>query len=89
MADKSSSIGEQIKSGLKGIHGAGEAIRGTFNETVDHTFDEREGVAKNHAIAEKGIADVKAADDKVGHHHGVKTTNPSGATTHAGLPGKH
>ncbi|KAK9425653.1 hypothetical protein SUNI508_03014 [Seiridium unicorne] len=34
-----SNIGNDIKSGLKGIHGVGEALRGSVNEAADQALD--------------------------------------------------
>lgn len=91
------SLGAQIKSGLKGIHGVGEAIRGTAMSEVDKAFgtSDRPEAAKNEAIAQKGIADAKAADQHLGHQHGVASntagTAPIGtrpaAGAHAAAPG--
>lgn len=86
------SVGSQIKSGLKGIYGVGEAIRGTAMNEVDKAFgtSDRPGAAKNQAIAEKGIADAKAADQNLGHHHGVAANTASttpAAGAHATAPG--
>jgi hypothetical protein len=85
MSNTGSNIGNDIKGAVKGIHGAGEAIRGTFNQAVDATFNEKAGEAKNKAVAEKGINEVKAADQNVGARHGIKTGGViDGTTTGAG-----
>jgi len=59
------STGEKVRqgaSGLKGlaatVHGAGEAIRGKFNSSVDQAFNEPTGVAKNNAIAQQGAGEM-------------------------------
>ena len=77
------SIGSQLRSGIKGIHGVGEAIRGTAMSEVDKAFGTSGGpeAGKNEAIAQKGINSAKAADQNIGHHHGVGSD--STATTHA------
>jgi hypothetical protein len=66
-----------VKSALKGVKGAGDTIRGTFNESVDTAFHEREGQVKNKAIKEKGITDMEHTDAHFTKHKGVGTTNPT------------
>ncbi|KAI1841428.1 hypothetical protein JX265_001504 [Neoarthrinium moseri] len=70
-----SNLGQDIKSGLKGIRGAGEAIRGTFNEAADQALDTnqkhpaaQESQLKNRGIAEKGKEDIRGADDMIARH---------------------
>ncbi|CZR62933.1 uncharacterized protein PAC_12830 [Phialocephala subalpina] len=46
--------GSGIKGIAAGIHGLGEKVRGEFNTVVDRAFNEREGVAKNRAVADAG-----------------------------------
>lgn len=96
MSGNTHSIGDQIRSGLKGIHGAGEAIRGTAMEEVDKALDpkssSRVGASENQAVAEKGKADMKVADDTLGHNHGVHSgaANTAPATSdgaHSTAPG--
>lgn len=88
MSSNTHSIGDQIRSGLKGIHGAGEAIRGTAMEEVDKAFDPKSsskaGPSRNQDIADKGVADVKAADNNLGHNHGVNTGSATTTTANAG-----
>jgi hypothetical protein len=67
--DKTQSAVGNAKGILKGIKGAGDAIRGTVNESVDTAFNDREGEIKNKAIKEKGQADVMRADEQVGKEH--------------------
>lgn len=73
----SHSIGDQIRSGLKGIKGTGDAIRGTAMEELDKAVDPKSssktGSSKNQAIADKGVSEVKAADANLGHHHGISS----------------
>jgi hypothetical protein len=45
---------------LTHVQGAGEAIRGTANQAVDEAFGDRQGAAKNQAVAERGF---EAVDD--------------------------
>jgi hypothetical protein len=73
-----------VKSALKGVKGAGDTIRGTFNESVDTAFHEREGEAKNKAIKEKGIADMEGTDAHFSKHKG---TAPATATANQAYNG--
>lgn len=59
------STGEKVHegaSGVKGIvaavHGAGEALRGTFNREVDRAFHDKAGEIKNDQIAREGEAEI-------------------------------
>jgi hypothetical protein len=82
MSNTGSSIGNDIKGVVKGIHGAGEAIRGTFNQSVDAAFNDKEGEAKNRIVTGKGINEVESADRTVGGaRHVVTTGGATGATT--------
>ncbi|KAI0376771.1 hypothetical protein F5Y04DRAFT_197802 [Hypomontagnella monticulosa] len=65
-----SKIVDDVKTGLKGIRGAGDAIRGGVMEVTDQAFDNNQSHpdtqtsrAKNRAIAEKGKQDVKNVDE--------------------------
>ncbi|KAI0839365.1 hypothetical protein F5Y06DRAFT_295391 [Hypoxylon sp. FL0890] len=65
-----SKIVDDVKTGLKGIRGAGDAIRGEVLEAADQAFDNNHNhpetqasQAKNRAIAEKGKQDVKDIDE--------------------------
>lgn len=81
------SIGEQIKAGVKGIHGVGEAIRGTVMDETDKAFGTPE--TKNAAIAEKGKLEAKNADQVLGQSHGVasNTAPATSAGVHSTAPG--
>ena len=83
MSNTGSNLGSDIKGAVKGIHGAGEAIRGTFNQGVDAAFNDKAGEAKNQAVTEKGITEVESADRNVGAGHGVRTGGVAGRTTTA------
>lgn len=76
-----SKIAQDIKAGIKGIHGAGEAIRGETLQATDELLDNSNkhtetetSKLKNEAIAEKGKRDYRNADDLIGKHHGVAST---------------
>lgn len=81
MSNTGSKIGSEIKGAVKGVHGAGEAIRGTLNQSVDAAFNDKAGEAKNQAVTEKGISEVEAADRNIGVRHGVKSGGVTGGTT--------
>lgn len=84
-----SNIAQDIKSGLKGIKGAGDAVRGSVLQAGDEIFDPKgsnhpdtaAAHAKNRAIAEKGAAEARAADNDIGARHGPGSKNT--ATSHA------
>jgi hypothetical protein len=75
-----------IKAGLHGIHGAGEALRGGAMEALDGVFHKRDGEAKDREIYERGVAEMRGTEERIeareaqfhqgehqpssGHHHG-------------------
>lgn len=66
---------KNVKAGLKGIRGAGDALRGKTMETTDQTFDSqpnhpetKSSSTKNRTIAEKGQQDVRYADEMLARH---------------------
>ncbi|KAF7533792.1 hypothetical protein G7054_g6772 [Neopestalotiopsis clavispora] len=70
-----SSIGKDIKTGLKGIHGVGETLRGTVNEAADQALDtnakhpaSQESQLKHQGTAAKGKAEVDGADSMLARH---------------------
>lgn len=72
-------IAQDIKAGLKGIRGAGEAVRGSTLEATDELLDNspnhpetQASKLQNQAIKEKGKQDLQGADSVIGQHHGVK-----------------
>lgn len=73
---------EDIKAGLKGVKGAGDAIRGSTMEATDELFDQganhpqsAASQTKNRALAEKGVQDAKMADSDIGQRHGPASHN--------------
>lgn len=71
-------VADDIKAGLKGIRGAGEAIRGGTLEATDELFDNnpnhpetQTSKLENRSIMEKGKQDMKNADGVIGKGHGV------------------
>ncbi|KAK8023913.1 hypothetical protein PG993_011979 [Apiospora rasikravindrae] len=89
-----SKIVDDVKSGLKGIRGAGDAIRGSAMEVTDQAFDNNSNhpqtqlaQAKNHNIAEKGKQDIAGTDHMVARHeqkHGKHTAGTAAAPTTTG-----
>lgn len=66
---------DDVKSGLKGIRGAGDAVRGSVLEATDQAFEKNpndpESVAhrqRDRAITEKGKADIRGADETIARH---------------------
>ncbi|KAH8793740.1 hypothetical protein F5882DRAFT_54654 [Hyaloscypha sp. PMI_1271] len=57
-SNKVAQAGEFTKNMLAAAHGAGEKLRGEFNEGVDRTFNESEGIAKNERIANAGNSEM-------------------------------
>lgn len=92
-----SKLVDDVKSGLKGIRGAGDALRGNLMEATDQALDPDSGhpaaqasQSKNRAIAEKGKQDIAGADEMIArreqkHQHGGVPANTSTYTgTHTG-----
>jgi len=52
---------EDLKTGFKGLHGAGDALRGNINGFIDHAFHDTKGEATDKEISQKGVEDFKAA----------------------------
>ncbi|KAJ4329030.1 hypothetical protein N0V84_000380 [Fusarium piperis] len=70
-----SKLVDDVKSGLKGIRGAGDAIRGEVLKATDQTFEKNpdhpttvESRTENEAIAEKGKRDMRGADEMLARH---------------------
>ncbi|KAK8073964.1 hypothetical protein PG994_004863 [Apiospora phragmitis] len=86
-----SKIVDDVKSGLKGIRGAGDAIRGSAMEATDQAFDNNSNhpqtqlsQAKNRGIAEKGKQDIAGTDHMVARHeqkHGKQPAMGAAPTT--------
>ncbi|KIX94644.1 uncharacterized protein Z520_09690 [Fonsecaea multimorphosa CBS 102226] len=58
-----------IKSGLHGIHGAGEALRGGAMEVLDTVFHKTEGEERNREIAEQGLAEMRGSEGRFEERH--------------------
>lgn len=84
-----SNIAQDIKSGLKGIKGAGDAVRGSVLQAGDELLDPKgrshpdtaAAQAKNRAIAEQGAAEAKAADSDIGARHGPGSSTTTAKST--------
>lgn len=81
-----SKIAKDVKAGLKGIRGAGEAVRGDAMEAADELLDQNPNhpqtqvsETKNQAIKEKGKAQLESADSAIGHRHGTRSKTAAAA----------
>lgn len=74
-------IGDQFRTGVKGVFGVGEAIRGTAMDTLDSALNTHSDDRKNKAIADQGLSDMKNADNSFGHHQHHQGTSRLGRTT--------
>lgn len=82
---------DDVKSGLKGIRGAGDAIRGTAMEKTDEVFDNDNNhpqtqlsQAQHRGIIEKGKQDIAGTDHMVARHeqkHGKDTATGAAAAS--------
>ncbi|KAF4975739.1 hypothetical protein FZEAL_7515 [Fusarium zealandicum] len=97
-----SKLVQDVKSGLKGIRGAGDAIRGEALEATDKAFNPNptnpsaiEAQAENKGISQKGKHDMKGADEMFARREWEKkgVVPPAHAGTrqdnvhpHAGVP---
>lgn len=82
-----SKVADDVKAGLKGIRGAGEAVRGGAMEATDELLDRdpdhhpqaRASEAENQAIKEKGKKQLAGADAAIGHRHGTRSKTAAAA----------
>ncbi|EOR01120.1 hypothetical protein E3P92_03595 [Wallemia ichthyophaga] len=66
-------VQDKIQGAWKGFHGAGEAIRGTFNESVDRAGDQVAGrqagsvesKSDNPGTSKQGLEEMKDGMDKL------------------------
>lgn len=63
------SLVNDFKSGLHGIHGAGEALRGGAMEALDGVFHKKEGEAKDHEIYDRGLAEMRGIEERFESKH--------------------
>lgn len=64
--DHTHKISDDVKSAFRGIRGAGDAIRGTAMGVVDSTAHSRDGEVRDRTLAEKGLDDMRNADQRFG-----------------------
>ncbi|KIW33117.1 uncharacterized protein PV07_04608 [Cladophialophora immunda] len=82
-------IVEDIKSGLHGIHGAGDALRGGAMEALDTVFHKQEGEERNREIAEHGLAEMRGTEDRLEERHHQCEAHHIGAEHSAGNDHHH
>ncbi|KAI1077734.1 hypothetical protein F5B20DRAFT_550160 [Whalleya microplaca] len=70
-----SKIVDDVKTGIKGVRGVGDTIRGSVMEATDEAFhtnpkhpQTQASQAKNRAIAEKGKQGVEGVDNMLARH---------------------
>ncbi|TRX90924.1 hypothetical protein FHL15_008129 [Xylaria flabelliformis] len=91
----SSKIIEDVKTGMKGIRGAGDSLRGNMMQAADQAFDNNQNhpqtqasELKNQALAQKGKQDMQAVDDRLAareqEHEARKLNNQGLASNGAG-----
>ncbi|KAI1818626.1 hypothetical protein GGS20DRAFT_527989 [Poronia punctata] len=68
----SNKIIDDVKTGAKGIRGAGDTLRGEMMAATDQMFDNNQNhpqtqasEVKNESISQKGKADMQAVDDRL------------------------
>ncbi|KAF5022167.1 hypothetical protein F66182_5754 [Fusarium sp. NRRL 66182] len=88
---------DDVKSGLKGIKGAGDALRGEVLEATDQAFDSnpdhpstRRTQAENKLVAEEGKRNMRGADEMLARreweHKGIDPPAHVGARESERLP---
>ncbi|KAI1391761.1 uncharacterized protein F4822DRAFT_104893 [Hypoxylon trugodes] len=93
-----SKIVEDVKTGIKGIRGVGDAIRGEVLDATDQAFDNKNhpetqsSQLKNRTIAEKGKQDVRNVDDMLARREwerkGVSDAERPASTHHSATTGE-
>ncbi|QSZ31102.1 hypothetical protein DSL72_000663 [Monilinia vaccinii-corymbosi] len=60
---------ESISNAARGIHGAGEALRGSVNSAIAGGFGDQQDLEQNRAIKEQGLKDLTNSGlrEKAGH----------------------
>ncbi|KAI1279021.1 hypothetical protein F5Y07DRAFT_360201 [Xylaria sp. FL0933] len=66
---------DDVKTGIKGIRGAGDALRGSLMDATDQAFDNKQNhpetqasQLKNQTLTEKGKREMQAVDDRLAQH---------------------
>ncbi|OAP59736.1 hypothetical protein AYL99_04738 [Fonsecaea erecta] len=62
-------IVEDIRSGLHGVHGAGDVLRGGAMEALDRIFHKQEGEERNREIAQHGLAEMRGTEYRFEEKH--------------------
>ncbi|KAI0476598.1 hypothetical protein GGR56DRAFT_643476 [Xylariaceae sp. FL0804] len=83
-----SKLVDDVKTGLKGVKGTGDAVRGGLMEATDQAFDSQPNhpqtqasQSKNASITEKGKQHIADADEMLARREREKE---SGVKTHPG-----
>ncbi|KAK5716916.1 hypothetical protein LTS12_027748 [Elasticomyces elasticus] len=58
MGKTGENVGQGARDIYKGVHGAGESLRGALNGAVDKAFGSSEGMEKNQSIVQKGVNEM-------------------------------
>jgi len=75
MSSTTNSAVDDLKAGLKGIHGVGESIRGAVNGAVDHAAHDTTGEVQNQAIMNKGEAEMRQGEAVVDKNRSTGATH--------------
>ncbi|KAI0203331.1 hypothetical protein F4808DRAFT_458094 [Astrocystis sublimbata] len=91
-----SKIIDDVKTGVKGIRGAGDAIRGNLMQATDQAFDNNQNhpqtqasELKNEALAHKGKGDMQAVDDRLASREHERAARKTGNLAGAGATNTH
>lgn len=91
-----SKVVEDVKSGVKAVRGAGDALRGSVMEVADQAFDSNPShpktaaaQTKNHTLAEKGKQDMHVADAEIGARERQRDAGRAAMTGSAREPYNH
>ncbi|KIW86851.1 uncharacterized protein Z519_12472 [Cladophialophora bantiana CBS 173.52] len=72
-------IVDDIKSGLHGIHGAGDALRGGAMEALDSVFNKHQGEERNREITERGLAEMRGTENRFEERYHQHEAHHAGA----------
>lgn len=81
MSSPTNSAVDDLRSGLKGIHGIGESIRGGFNGAIDHAARDTTGEVKDRAVVNKGDAEMQQGEAVVHKSRTTGTTTDTRASS--------
>ncbi|KAI0487731.1 hypothetical protein F4859DRAFT_510299 [Xylaria cf. heliscus] len=89
-----SKIVDDVKTGLKGVRGAGDALRGTLMQATDQAFDNKRNHAetqasqlKHQAVTDKGKSDMQAVDDRLATREQEREARKADANANADAHG--